>query len=133
MKVNWIIIVIILTSINVIFGQSKKVKVIKVTTIDYYYVYKVIEYNKNYLDTLILLGNREINKDDKEILLKMNKKYLINTRLKSAIRTSDENFMICKPTENILNNVVISNKKSLPVLILNYEEISPEENKCFKK
>ena len=123
MKIKLIISAVFLLSVNAMLGQTKKIKVIEITNIDYYYVYKVIEYEKSSIDTLILLGNKPNNKDYKEILLQKNKLYEIETRLKSAIKMSEDKYMFCKPTENILNNVIISNKKSLPILILNYKEI----------
>ncbi|WP_395044490.1 hypothetical protein [Flavobacterium sp.] len=130
MKIRLIISTVFLISINAIFGQTKKIQVIEIANIDYYYVYKVVEYEKTPTDTIIVLGNKPNNKDNKEILLKKGKKYEVETRLKSAIKISDERYMFCKPTQNVFNNVVISNKKSLPILILNYKEILLENKKC---
>ncbi len=129
MKKILIVPTVLLLSINAMLGQTKKIEVIEITNIDYYYVYKAVEYEKTPVDTIILLGNKPNNKDYKEILLQKGKKYEVETRLKSAIKMSEDKYMFCKPTRNMLNNIVISNKKSLPVLILNYKEILSEEKK----
>jgi hypothetical protein len=132
MKIILMISTVLLFGINEMLGQTKKIKVIEITNIEYYYVYKAVEFEKTQTDTIILLGNKPNNKEYKEILLQKDKKYEVETRLKSAIKMSEEKYMFCKPTRNVLNNVVISNKKSLPILILDYKEITSVEKKCKK-
>lgn len=123
MKIIVIISSAFFLSINPALGQTKKIKVIEITNIGYYYVYKAVEYEKIPADTIILLGNKANNKDYEVMLLQKDKKYEVETRLKSAIKMSEDKYMFCKPTRNVLNGVIISDKKNLPVLILNYKEI----------
>ena len=68
-----LILIIFILNINVIFGQTKKIHIIEVSSIKYYYVYKAVEYEKNPSDTLILLGNKANNDEHKIIALQKKK------------------------------------------------------------
>lgn len=118
---------------NITYCQNKKVEVIDIANIDYYNVYKVIEFKTTSNDTLILLGCNDNNKDFTEINLEKGKKYNIETRLYSSVKISEDRYMFCKPSGNILNSTRISIKGSLPILILNAKEIVPEKRKCIFK
>lgn len=123
MKIILIYVTVLLLTFNITISQTKKIEIIEITEIDFYYVYKAIEYEKIPVDTIILLGSKLNNPEFKEVFLQKNKKYEVETRLKSAIKSSNNRYMFCKITQNILNNVIISDKKNLPVLILDFDEI----------
>jgi len=120
---NKLLVFLIVLFCNNTFSQCKKVYITDVSSTDYYFVYRAIEFNIETKDTIILLGNKFVTKDSKIIVLKKNKKYKLKTRLKSAIQISKDKYMFCKPGINILNNTKISNEDSLPILILTSEEI----------
>lgn len=105
------------------FGQLQYVQVLSKDEIDYYNIYKVIDYVNKSDDTLIMIGSKSNNKDFKEINLGIGKKYQIKSRLNSQIKISDEKYIFCSPGVNVISEIPISLKGSLPVLILDYEMI----------
>lgn len=112
------------------FGQEKKViKVLEVDEIKYYYVYKTIDISTN--DTIILLGSR-LDKEFKTVKLVKNSYYEVETRFKSAIKISNEKYMFCKPAVTKIDGIQISDKYSLPVLILDFKKVKEKSlnKKC---
>lgn len=105
------------------FGQSQHIQVLSKEEIGYYNVYKVIDYVNKNNDTLIMIGCKSNNKDFKEINLGVGKRYKIKSRLNSQIKISDEKYIFCSPGVNVISEIPISLKGSLPVLILDYEMI----------
>ena len=104
---------------NIAFCQTKIVKVLNVSYIDYYYVYTAYNYISK--DTIVLISSKN-DIEFKKILLKT-KNYVIETRLKSAIKISEDKYLFCKPNITTIQNIQISDKETLPVLITDYEEI----------
>jgi len=102
-----------------LFSQEIKVKIIDIKAIDYYYVYKAVNYNLN--DTITLLGSKVNSEEAKLVLLNTDECYKLKTRLKSAIKISPDKYFFCKPNITIIENVQISDESSLPILILEYE------------
>jgi len=109
---------------NSIYGQNKQIKVLTIQSIEYYYVYKVYDYCSK--DTIILLSSRA-DKEFKKIELNIGKCYKVETRLKSAIKVSKDEYVFCKPNKTTLDNVEISDD-GLPVLILNFRELKKCDN-----
>jgi len=105
------------------FGQSQHIQVLSKEEIEYYNVYKVIDYVNKNNDTLIMIGCKSNNKDFKKINLGVGKKYKIKSRLNSQIKISNEKYIFCSPGVNVISKIPISLKGSLPVLILDYEMI----------
>ncbi|PWK17961.1 hypothetical protein LX78_02360 [Xanthomarina spongicola] len=104
---------------NIAFCQTKVVKVLNVSYIDYYYVYTAYNYISK--DLIVLISSKN-DIEFKKILLKT-KNYVIETRLKSAIKISEDKYLFCKPNITTIQNIQISDKETLPVLITDYEEI----------
>lgn len=104
---------------NIAFCQTKIVKVLNVSYIDYYYVYTAYNYISK--DLIVLISSKN-DIEFKKILLKT-KNYVIETRLKSAIKISEDKYLFCKPNITTIQNIQISDKETLPVLITDYEEI----------
>lgn len=104
-------------------SQTKKIEVLKIDEIDFYRVYKVIDYESPQRDTLLLLGCKPNNEDFKNVYLEVGKKYKVETRLNSRIKISEDKYMFCSPGITIINKIPISKKSNLPILILDYEQI----------
>lgn len=113
-------ITLFLLFVNFVYGQKKEIKVLEIKSIKYYYVYKTYNYCSK--DTIILLSSRA-DSEFKKIKLEIENCYKIETRPKSAIKISEEEYMFCKPTETNIEGVRISDKDKLPVLILDHKKL----------
>lgn len=102
-------------------AQSKKIKVLNTNDIKYYKVYKALDLSTN--DSLILLGCKANNKDFSEVELTVGEFYTVDTRLNSHIKVEEDNYLFLHHGITMIQNIQISNKGSLPVLILSYEAI----------
>lgn len=107
------------------FGQEKCIQVLEVNEIRYYYVYKVFEIPSN--DTITIISSK-LDPEFETIKLEKNKFYKVKTRLRSAIKISEEKHLFCKHAITIIENIPISDKYNLPVLVLDYKEVD-----CFEK
>ncbi|MGB0891967.1 MAG: hypothetical protein ACPGUU_06410 [Flavobacteriaceae bacterium] len=101
-----------------IFSQKKKIKIISIDSLKYYYSYQVYDFKLK--DTLILISNKG-DKEFNPIKLRKNKKYEIVTRLISMLKVSEEKHYQVKPGMIFFNNVKISKGDNLPRIILNFE------------
>lgn len=102
-------------------GQIACVKVLEVDEVAYYYVYSAFNFSQN--DTIILLGSK-LDEEFKTIKLDKNNLYKIKTRLRSAIKVSDEKYIFSKHAITTINDIQISNKNQLPILILDYKKVN---------
>ena len=105
--------------LNSIYSQRKKIKVLKIQSIEYYYVYKA--YNYCTKDTIVLISSKA-DDEFKKIKLSEGKSYEVETRLKSAIKVSEDEYVFCRPNVTTLENIKISGD-GLPILILNFIEL----------
>lgn len=103
---------------SMVYGQSKKtVQILEENEIEYYFIYKAIDYSKNTNDTLFLLTSKLNNVIGSEVIkLKIGKKYEAETRLYSKVRISNDMYVFCKPGGNIIEGDTVS-MNSLPILI----------------
>jgi len=100
---------------NYTFSQKKCIKVLEVHKIKYYYVYKAFNCQRN--DTITLISSK-LDKEFKKIELLKNNCYIVDTRLRSAIKISEIRHFITKHAITIIEDIQISDKNNLPVLIL---------------
>jgi len=105
---------------NHTFGQKKNIKILNIESIKYYYVYKAFDFNNK--DTIVLLSSKK-DKEFKLIKLEKDSTYHTETRPLSAIKISEGKYIFCKPTINIIDNIKISNRDKLPVLILDSKKV----------
>ncbi len=105
---------------NYSFAQENCIKILDVNEIKYYYVYKAVNVYEN--DTITILSSK-LDKEFKIIKLEKNNFYEVKTRLKSAIKISDEKYIFCKPVINKIEDTQISDENKLPVLILDYKNV----------
>jgi hypothetical protein len=111
---------LILLFCNISFGQERCIKILEVNEIKYYYVYKVFDVSVK--DTITILSSK-LDTEFEIIKLDINKFYKVETRLQSAIKISEEKYKFCKHAITIIEEVQISDKYKLPVLILNFKEV----------
>lgn len=115
-----ILIIISFLFYNIVFCQTKVVKVLDVSVFEYYYVYKAYNYISK--DTILLISSKN-DKEFKQISLTKEKNYVIETRLRSAIKISEDKHFIFKPSMCCINNMKIADGNGLPILITDYTEI----------
>lgn len=115
-----IVLLLFLVFNNISFGQENCIQVLEVNEIKYYYVYKALSIATN--DTITILSSK-LDTEFDLIKLDKNKYYKIETRLKSAIKISEEKYVFCKHAITTIENIAISDKYKLPVLVLNYKEV----------
>lgn len=100
---------------NYSFGQNSCIKILEVNEIKYYYVYKAFDVSNK--DTITVLSSK-LDKEFEIIKLNKNEFYKVKTRIKSAIKISEEEYFLCKHAITIIDGVPISDEKKLPILII---------------
>ena len=116
--------------LNSIYSQKKIIKVLTIQNIEFYYVYKAYDYCSK--DTIVLLSSKA-DDEFKKFRLNIGKRYVVETRPKSAIKISKDEYVFCKPNVTTLENIKISDD-GLPILILNFKELEKSKiKKCQNK
>lgn len=95
------------------------VKILDIQEIDYYYVYLTLDTEKK--DSVRFISSKS-DDEFKKIFLQKDSFYRIQTRIKSSIKISDSSYLFCKHGKTIINNVQISDKGKLPILIVDFEK-----------
>lgn len=119
-NLNIIIIFVCLVFGNYSFGQERCIKVLNVNEIKYYYIYSVFDTSSN--DTLRMISSK-LDKEFKILKLDKDEFYDVSTRIKSAIKISEEEYLFCKHAINEVEGIKISDENKLPVLILDYKKV----------
>jgi hypothetical protein len=97
------------------------IKILDIQEIKYYYVYKAFEIEKK--DTLTFISSKS-DIEFRMIMLEKDSIYKIKTRIKSTIKISDSTYVFCKHGKTIIENVQISDKNKLPIMIIDFNKIN---------
>lgn len=128
-----IVLLISLLIVNLSFAQKREVVIKKIEQIKYYYVYTACDLETN--ETFIILGCKNNDSEFVKVKLDLDKKYLIEYRYQSFIKIDEKKYIRCIHTRTIINNIAISDKGNIPLLITKYKNIlwSINDNGVMKR
>lgn len=87
-----ILLVYFFLFVTISYSQTEKsLKILKENEIEYYYVYKAIDFSRKKNDTLFFMTSKSNNTiDSKSLKLKVGLNYIVKTRLYSRVRISED-------------------------------------------